>query len=244
MTIGHSYVVAQNRRLAHEMARQSHGEWAVTTAAPARLRGDLRDIELEPIAGEACTVVPLPVHLGRYPHLRIYGGKLRSLLIQPWDLVHCWEEPYVLAAAQIARQLRPTTKFVPATFQNIAKRYPFPVAMLERRVMSRADAWIAFGQTAYDTQRERPGYASKPARVLNPGVDTESFHPDPIARQQMRNILGWKPADCVVGFTGRFVEEKGIRTLLEAFVQSKGGWNLMFVGGGALAPPIESPMLM
>jgi glycosyltransferase involved in cell wall biosynthesis len=240
LTIGHSYVVAQNRRLAHEMARQGRGEWEVTAAAPARLRGDLRDIELEPIAEEACTVVPLQVHLGSYPHMRLYGGKLRSLLIPPRILVHCWEEPYVLAAAQIARRLRPNTTFVPATFQNIAKRYPFPVAALERRVMSRANAWIAFGQTVYDTQRERPGYASKPARVLNPGVDTETFRPDSFARQQMRHFLGWKPDDCVVGFTGRFVEEKGIETLLQAFVQSQGDWNLLFVGGGPLAPPIES----
>ena len=61
LTIGHSYVVAQNRRLAHEMARQGSGEWDVTAAAPARLRGDLRDIELESIPSEACTVVALDV---------------------------------------------------------------------------------------------------------------------------------------------------------------------------------------
>ena len=233
-------MVAQNRRLPHEMARQGQGEWEVTAAAPARLRGDLRHINLEPIAHEACSVVPLPVHLGSSPHMRVYGRKLRSLLTESWDLVHCWEEPYVLAAAQIARGLQATPKFVPATFQNIAKRYPFPVAALERRVMARADAWIAFGQTVYETQRERPGYASKPARVLSPGVDTERFRPDAVARHQMRNFLGWKPDAVVVGFTGRFVEEKGIETLRQAFLQSKGQWHLLFVGGGALAPPIES----
>src|SRR3954468_8366697 len=59
LTIGHSYVVAQNRRLAHEMAREGRGEWDVTAAVPARLRGDLRDIEIEPIVDEACAVAPL-----------------------------------------------------------------------------------------------------------------------------------------------------------------------------------------
>ena len=53
LTIGHSYVVAQNRRLAHEMALEGAGEWDVTVAAPSRLRGDLRDIELEPFPAEA-----------------------------------------------------------------------------------------------------------------------------------------------------------------------------------------------
>ena len=64
--------------------------------------------------------------------------------------MHCWEEPYVLAAAQIARHLQSGASFVPATFQNIVKRYPLPVRMIERHVMKRADAWIAFGQTVRD----------------------------------------------------------------------------------------------
>ena len=33
-------------------------------------------------------------HLTRFPHVMFYGG-LRRLLAEPWDLVHCWEEPYV-----------------------------------------------------------------------------------------------------------------------------------------------------
>ena len=53
LTIGHSYVVAANRRLAHEMAVQGRGEWEVTAIAPARYRGDLRPIDVEPIDGEA-----------------------------------------------------------------------------------------------------------------------------------------------------------------------------------------------
>ena len=53
LTIGHSYVVAQNRRLAHEMALAGEGEWEVTAAAPEALDGDLRRITLEPIAGPA-----------------------------------------------------------------------------------------------------------------------------------------------------------------------------------------------
>jgi glycosyltransferase involved in cell wall biosynthesis len=232
-------VVAQNRRLAHELARQGAGEWDVTAAAPARLPGDLRSIELEPILDEACGLVPLDVHFGSYPHFRTYGG-LRALLDREWDLVHCWEEPYVLAAAQIASHTKAGTRFVPATFQNIAKRYPIPIAMLERRVMDRADGWVAFGRTIYDTQHERPGYTGKPARILNPGVDVDVFRPDPVARERTRHGLGWTPEDIVAGFTGRFVVEKGIETLLDAFVHSTSHWKLLFVGDGVLAPKIES----
>src|SRR5580765_5336616 len=58
LTIGHSYVVAMNRRLAHEMARQGGSRWSVTAAAPATYRGDLGPIELERQDDEACEVVP------------------------------------------------------------------------------------------------------------------------------------------------------------------------------------------
>ena len=159
--------------------------WEVTVGAPARLRGDLRDITLEPITGEAATVVPLPVWLGGHAHLRVYGLGLGALLRQRWDVVHCWEEPYVLAAAQIARGIPSAARFVPATFQNIAKQYPAVVSAIERRVMDRADGWIAFGETVFDTHRDRPGYASKPSRVINPGVDTAAFRPDAGARQRI-----------------------------------------------------------
>ena len=239
LTIGHSYVVAQNRRLAHEMARAGSGQWEVTAAAPVRLRGDLRVVDLERIEGEACSLIPLDVRFGSHPHLRIYGGGLRPLLGRRWDVVHCWEEPYVMAAGQIARGVEQNTRFVPATFQNIAKRYPLPIRMLERHVMARANGWIAFGQTAYDIQRSRPEYASKPARVLSPGVDTGAFHPDPGERQRTREQLGLLPTDAVVGFTGRFVEEKGIDTLLGAFSRATRPWTLLFVGGGALAERIK-----
>lgn len=240
MTIGHSYVVAQNRRLAHEMARAGHGTWDVTVAAPSRLQGDLRTIELEPVPQERCTVVPLDVRLGGYRHLRFYSRAIRPLLRQPWDVVHCWEEPYVVAAAQIARHVPPAAKFVPATFQNIAKRYPFPIASIERRVMARADAWIAFGETVHETHRDRSEYALKPSRVINPGVDLATFRPDSVARRVTRERLGWASHHAVVGFTGRFVEEKGIATLLEAFTQSTMPWNLLFVGGGDMQPLIDT----
>jgi glycosyltransferase involved in cell wall biosynthesis len=222
------------------MARQGAGDWEVTAAAPARLHGDLRDIELERIPSEACTVAALDVHFSSHPHLRMYGRALGPLLKQPWDVVHCWEEPYVVAAAQIARRVTAAARFVPATFQNIAKRYPAPVRMMERRVMARADGWIAFGETAYETQRARPGYASKPGRVINPGVDICAFRPDSSARRSTRERLGWTLDETVVGFTGRFVEEKGIGTLLKAFAQSTGSWNLLVVGGGVLAREIEA----
>ena len=191
LTIGHSLVVALNGRLAHEIARAGQGRWSVTSAAPIEYPGDLRRIVLERFEGEASALVPLGTRAVGVPHLMLYRG-LRPLLGQRWDLVHCWEEPYVAAAAQIARRTPANARFVFATFQNIPKEYPFPLAAFERRVLHRADGWIAFGKSTYEAQLGRdPHYASLPSRIISPGVDTSAFAPSANVRRAARESLGW-----------------------------------------------------
>ena len=235
LTIAHSYVVAANRRLAHELAVAGAGEWEVTAVAPEAFPGDLRPVELEPIAGERCRVEAIPVHFARRPHLMLYGRRLRELLREGWDVVHCWEEPYVLAAAQVAAWTPPAPALVLATFQSLSKRYPPPFGWLERRAMRRADGWIAFGKTVEEALADRPGYRERPHRVIPPGVDVERFRPDPEARRRTRAALGWTDDDApVVGFLGRFVPEKGIEELLRALAAVATPWRALLVGGGPL----------
>lgn len=239
LTIGHSYVVAGNRRLADEMARQSGGRWEVTAAAPQRLRSELRAISLEPISKEASAVRPLPVVFSAIPQLRCYR-RLRALLREPWDLVHLWEEPYVVAGAQVAAFASAETRIVPATFQNIAKRYPPPFAWFERAVLRRSVGWIAFGQSIFEAQRDKPAYAARPSRIISPGVDLDRFRPDPEARRTVRQRLGWDESVPVVGFVGRFVPEKGLTTLRRALEQTRGPWRVLFVGAGPLAREVAA----
>jgi glycosyltransferase involved in cell wall biosynthesis len=240
LTIGHSYVIAANRRLAHEMAVQGRGRWEVTAIAPARLTADLRPVTLEPIADEACTVEALELRFARLPHLRRYDGRLRSLLNHPWDVVHVWEEPYVAACAQVAAAAPTRAKVVPATFQNLVKRYPFPLRRFETRVMTRADGWIPFGQTIYDAQGPRPLYAAKPSRVIPPGVDVQRVRFDADARRRVRMACGWDDTVPVVGYLGRFVPEKGLGTLQRALEGTLERWRALFVGGGPLQPELTA----
>ena len=240
LTIGHSYVVALNRRLAHEMARAGQGRWSVTAAAPIEYPGDLRRIVLERFEGEASALVPLGTRAAGVPHLMLYRG-LRPLLEQPWDVVHCWEEPYVAAAAQIARRTPTKARFVFATFQNLPKEYPFPLAAFERRVLRRADGWIAFGKSTYEAQARRDShYASLPSRIISPGVDTSAFSPSAGVRRAVRESLGWTDDIPVVGFLGRFVPEKGIGVLLDALSRTRNPWRALFVGDGPERGTVEA----
>jgi glycosyltransferase involved in cell wall biosynthesis len=231
LTIGHSYVVSLNRRLADEMARQGKDRWTVTVAAPSAYQGDLGPISLAPGEGESCELLAFPAHLSRFPHLMFYGG-LRKLLSGPWDLIHCWEEPYVTACAQIAALAPRRAPLVFATFQNLPKHYPPPFGWMERRVLRRADGWIAFGRTVHETQLARRGYSAIPSRVIPPGVDTRVFTPDASARARIRAERGWHDDVPVIGFLGRFVAAKGLSVLTAALRSLAEPWRALFVGGG------------
>jgi glycosyltransferase involved in cell wall biosynthesis len=238
VTIGHSYVVAENRRLAHEMAIAGRGRWKVTAVAPATYRGDLRRISLEPLAGEASELIPLRVRLDRIPHLMSYAGLDAALSSGP-DVVHCWEEPYIRAGAQVARRAPLQSRVVYATFQNLAKTYPPPLAGFERRSLQRAAGWIAFGHTVERTLARREEYDRIPHRVIPPGVDVDRFAPDVAAGVAVRRQIGWPEDAPVVGYLGRFAPQKGLPDLCDALERVRGNWFALFVGGGEWQPELE-----
>ena len=237
LTIGHSYAVGLNRRLAHELALT--GDWDVTAVAPARFRGDFGWHVAQAQPGERCAVAAVPAHFTRPVHLMLYGRPLAELLRQPWDLVHCWEEPYVAAAAQVAVRLPPRVPLVFATFQNILKRYPPPFSWIERRALDRADGLIAFGRTVFDVLIRR-GFSRARARVIPPGVDPVRFAPDRAARDEVRGALGWRDDVPVVGFLGRFVREKGVMLLADVLDRVAVPWRALFVGSGPIEPDLRS----
>ena len=237
LTIAHSYAVDVNRVLAQELA--ATGEWDVTAVGPARFHGDLSWHVFEPKPSELCVPVPIPVHFSRRVHLMLYGRRLAGLLQQPWDLVHCWEEPYVASAAQVAFSTPRDIPIVFATFQNIAKRYPPPFNWIERYSLARAAGVIAFGKTVFDVMSARvpPG---TPMKVISPGVDVTRFAPDCAARSRVREALGWSGATPVVGFVGRFVDEKGCMLLTKALDRLEEPWRALFVGGGLLEADLRA----
>jgi glycosyltransferase involved in cell wall biosynthesis len=206
----------------------------VVAVAPRFVPGDLRPIPFEPSAG-GCRTETVPLRLARWAHVMLYGRRLRDLLQgERWDLVHCWEEPFVLAGAQVGRWARPAP-VVYYTFQNIPKRYPPPFGWVERYSIDRCAGWIAAGETVAAALKPRPGYADKPHRVIPLGVDVEVFRADPAAGAAVRRSLGWiADGPPVVGYLGRFVPEKGLRMLMSVLDRVGTPWRGLFVGGGAL----------
>lgn len=234
LMVGHSYVVALNRRLPHEMARVGNGRWEVTVAALSFVHGDLRPIPVEHFPDEAFRLVSVPAYLTRRPHVMLYGRSLPKLLRERWDLIHCWEEPYILSGGQVAWWAG-SSPLAYYSFQNIPKRYPPPFNRIERFTIRRAAGWIAAGQMVDQALRSREGYGKKPHITIPLGVDTGVFQPDPAARQQIWQRLGWsRHGPPVVGYLGRFVPEKGLSLLTGVLDALQSPWRALFVGGGAM----------
>ncbi|WP_426757117.1 glycosyltransferase family 4 protein [Myxococcus sp. Y35] len=233
ITISHSYVVGLNRRLANELAREGAGTWDVTAVAPRFFHGDLSPLTLKLEPDEPARTESVRALFSRSLHGFVYAPALRGHLARGADLVHAWEEPYVMAGLEVALL---TPRGVPLVFcsaQNLPKRYPPPFAQMERLVVQRASGWVAWGETVRDNLVARPGYAERPARTIPMGVDVESFRPDRAAGASLRRELGWQDAGPpVVGYLGRFVPEKGIGLLMAALDQLGTPWRALFVGGG------------
>ena len=187
VTISHSYVVANNRRLAHEMAVQGRGRWEVTAIAPARLAGDLRTSPLKPIDGEACTTHGLRVRLGRIPHLRRYERQLRTLLAGPWDVVHIWEEPYMAACAQVAAAAPKDARVVPCDVSEHRQVVSAAARLLRAKRDAPGGGLDCLWRDGARGAGRGASYAGEPVAGIPPGVDVIRFPPGPAVRAAVRS---------------------------------------------------------
>jgi glycosyltransferase involved in cell wall biosynthesis len=240
LSLGHSYAVGMNRRLAHEMARAGGSAWEVVAAAPKYFHGnDLRPVRLEPAADEPCRVVALNAYFTRRVHAFVYGRQLRSVLSGGWDVVHCWEEPYICAGGEVAWWTRPGTALVFRSAQSMDKRYPPPFRWIERYAMRKAAGWICSGSLVAQTLSARRGY-DKPMAQIPLGVDVGAFRPDREAGRAVLQKLDWEPGPPVVGYLGRFVPDKGLDLLTRALDRLPGEWRALFVGAGPMEPQLRT----
>ena len=234
LSIGHSYVVALNRRLVNEMARLGQNEWEITVAAPTFMRGDLRPIKLEIDSQDICHVEPVPVYFSEKIHVMFYDWRLHEILKQDWDLVHCWEEPYIFAGGEIASWVSQKTPLVYRTAQSYSKHYPLPFKWIEKYAMSRATGWICSGQLVAEALKSRQGY-SIPMRLIPLGVDINHFYPSSESKQAVRRSLEWSESEIpVIGYLGRLVPEKGLDLLMGVLDQLKTPWRALFIGTGSM----------
>jgi glycosyltransferase involved in cell wall biosynthesis len=180
------------------------------------------------------SIHPLPVWKPGNIPLHLYKNSFLQLLRseQP-DVIYMHHEPYGLATFQVFLANRLTVR-CPIGFyaaQNIAKSYPFPIRWMESQVLAEASFCFPVTQGALSILRAR-GYRGA-AQVLPLAIDPGLYHPMPEWAAGRRAALGIGPAEFVVGYLGRLVEEKGIDTLLRALATiPEKPWRCVLAGSG------------
>jgi glycosyltransferase involved in cell wall biosynthesis len=171
-------------------------------------------------------------------YVYFFPSLLYHLLRYRPHVIYCYEEAHTFMSACVLllrRIFMPRTRVLLYAAQNIKKRYPFPFRLFERYCFRRADSILACGTRVAETLRSK-GYRGD-LRVVPLPTDTRAFCPDPALRDQGRGELNLPPNALVIGYAGKLVEEKGLRTLWRAFAEialEHDDVHLALAGGGPL----------
>ena len=176
--------------------------------------------------------------------LLCFGADLVTLLQQfrP-DIIQVEQGSKSLGYAQfitLNRLLRLGAKNVFFTWWNLPYALKFPVFWLETYNLRHTHGIISGNQDGADILRDHHYHG--PIQVMPQlGVDEQLFRPQP--QPELAAQLGIQPDDFVVGFVGRFVEEKGLLTLCDALIQlnqqTDRPWKWLLLGRG----PLKSALL-
>ncbi|MBH8565156.1 glycosyltransferase [Nostoc sp. CENA67] len=174
----------------------------------------------------------------------------QGLLTFGADLISLFQEfrPQVIQVEQGSRGLAYTqmivlnqllnlkAKNIFFTWWNLPYELKLPIALLEKYNLNHSHGIISGNQDGAEILRQR-GYQGSIKVMPQLGVDETLFTPK--AQPELAAKLGIKSDDFVVGFVGRFVQEKGLLTLLQALVtlQDK-SWKLLLLGRGPLQTEI------
>jgi glycosyltransferase involved in cell wall biosynthesis len=122
------------------------------------------------------------------------------------------------------------------TWWNLPYTNKFPINLLEKYNLDRTHGLIAGNQDGAEILKEH-GYRGKVKVMPQLGVDEKLFSPR--SQPELRSKLSINNNEFVIGFVGRFVEEKGILTLIEAIAGLKElSWKLLLLGRGTLKETI------
>lgn len=242
LIIDQTGVLASERKKYEELSRFQ--DLAITVLVPKQWRFNFRQFNFEEGPKRQYKIIPLPVAFPGYGHRSFFLNSFRKILknLQP-DFIHLFQEPYSFFAGQtvLARNLfLPKAKIIFITWQNLYfENYPFVFSKLysfiEKRTFKNSICATPITQSAHQVLTKK-GFRNK-SHVLNWGINLDFFKKqDP---DELRKQLHIEDR-FVVGYAGRFVEEKGILDLLKATAPLDDDIALLLVGDGPIKPEIEN----
>jgi glycosyltransferase involved in cell wall biosynthesis len=240
LVASHTYIVDLNCEKLRTLARLEP-DIEVTAIVPRRWRpGGVQNKIIETQARQegSFRVVPVSNFSENNQGLLTFGADIISLLRQfrP-EIIQVEQGAKALGYAQLItlnKLMGLKAKNLFFTWWNLPYDLKFPVSLLEAYNLRNTQGLIAGNQDAKEVLRQH-GYQG-PVKVMPQlGVDESRFYLQP--QPELKSQLGIQPDDFVVGFVGRFVEEKGLLTLGKALVGLQGrSWKWLLLGRGSLQP--------
>ena len=238
LIVSHTYIVDLNREKLRALAKLEPG-LEVTVVVPQRWNPkgvQSQIVETKFVDEGSFKVVPISNYSQNNQALLTFGPDIISLLgkFQP-DIIQVEQGSKALTYAQFItfnKLLGLKAKNLFFTWWNLPYKLKFPISLLEGYNLRNTDGIVAGNQDGEYILRER-GYKG-PIKVMPQlGVDESLFKPEP--QVELKDSLGIKTDDFVVGFVGRFVEEKGLLTLTKSLagLQEK-KWKWLLLGRGEL----------
>lgn len=238
LVASHTYIVDLNCEKLRALATLEPGI-EVTIVVPRRWQpGGVqnRTIETELRESGSFRLVPVSNFSQNHQGLLTFGADLISLLreFRP-QIIQVEQGSKALAYAELItlnQVLGLKAKNLFFTWWNLPYDLKFPVSLLEAYNLRHTHGIVSGNQDGAEILRQR-GYQG-PIKVMPQlGVDERRFQPAP--QPELANKLGIREGDFVVGFVGRFVEEKGLLTLLKALASlSDRPWKWLLLGRGPL----------
>ncbi len=232
LVVSHSCATAVNQRLYVEL-EAALGE-PITLAIPALWRDEFGNhLDEAPCPGLRGRVLKVPVRANGSIIFHTYRHAWRRFLKEErFDAIYLNHEPYALATAQVcfaARGLSAAFGFY--SCQNIAKAYPPPFRWMERYVYQRSRFAFPITPAVAEVLRAK-GFRGESAVCPLP-VDLQLCHPGAAGAS-----TGAEP---LLGYVGRLVEAKGLRTLARALaLVADLPWRFVFIGTGPMEAELRT----
>lgn len=243
LVASHTYIVDLNCEKLRSLT-QINSEVEVTVVVPKQWTPggvQSKKIESQPKQEGCFRVVPVSNFSQNNQAILSFGADIISLMreFKP-DVIQVEQGSKSLGYAQLItlnRMLCLKAKNVFFTWWNLPYEVTFPLSVLERYNLRHTDGLIVGNQDGATILKEH-GYHGPACVMPQLGVDERIFKPTDEAA--LAESHGLSADDFVIGFVGRFVEEKGLLTLFDALGQiQERNWKLLLLGRGPLKEQLQ-----
>lgn len=231
LVVSHSCATPINQQLYAEL--QELTGWEITLVIPADWKDEFGNrLDEDPWPGSRVRLHKIAVRNNGNIIFHFYRINWSHFLKEGrFDAIYVNHEPYGLATADLcwANYRGNNVPFGFYSCQNIYKVYPPPFSWLEKMVYRHSSFAFPITPAVENILREKSYQGSSTVCALP--LDPALYHP--LEAKANEELISRQPDEVVIGYVGRLIEPKGLRTLALALALLRDlPWKLVIVGKG------------